>query len=193
MKNKNNIKRLSIFDFDGSLINTFGPEEGKPMWEKYYGKKFSWNGWWSKPESLDLNVFNIKPFPSVLNQLREEQNKPNTYVLVLTSRMEKLRPQVQAVLDANNIMVDKLDMKKIETTKGHKLLGYVNNFMNLQEINVYDDRDIDIESYITVKNQIPENITYNIYLIVNGKISLLEVKNKLVNIINEEIYNIKKI
>jgi len=179
-------------DFDGSLINSFGPEEGKLMWEKYYNKIFQFSGWWGRPESLDLDVFDIKPFPSVFNQLKREQSIPGTYVVILTSRIEELRPQVQAVLDANEIVVDKLDMKKIETTKGNKVLGYVEQMPDLQEICVYEDRDTDIQSYKTIKNQIPKNIIYNIYLAVNGKLSLLEIDNKLLKVITEEIQDFMK-
>jgi hypothetical protein len=189
---KNNIKRLIAVDFDGCLINSFSPEAGKLMYEKYYQKKFPWNGWWGRPESLDLNVFDIKPFPSVLNQLKEEQAKPNTYVIILTSRMEKLRPQVQAVLDVNHIVVDKLVMRHAESDKGKKILRYLIEFPELNEINVYDDRDKDIQSYIAIRNQIPKDIRFNIYLAKEGKISLLENKFKILNIIREEIRNILK-
>lgn len=151
------------------------------------GKPFPYLGWWSKPESLDLDVFNIKPFPSVLAQLKEEQSKPNTYVVILTSRMEKLRPQVQAVLDINNINVDKLDMKHSERTKGQKILDYIDKLPDLQEINVYEDRDTDIESYEAIKPQIPEKIRFSIFLASNGKLSLIESSSKLLNIINNEI------
>ena len=189
---KNTIKRLCAFDLDGTIFNFPMPETGKSMWEKYYGTNFKYQGWWGRPESLDLNVFDIKPFPSVLNQLKDEQSKPNTYAIILTSRIEKLRPQVQAVLDANNIEVDKLDMKRSEKTKGQKILRYVEEFPGLREINVYEDRDTDIQSYETIRPQIPENIRFNVYLAVNGKLSLLEAKNEVLDIIQEEIQNFIK-
>jgi len=182
------IRRFCAFDFDGTLIDSPEKEIGKVAWADKMGKPHPYLGWWGRPESLDLNVFDIKPFPSVLNQLKKEQTIPNTYVIILTSRMEKLRPQVQAILDVNKIHVNKLDMKRNEKTKGQRILDYINKLLDLIEINVYEDRDIDIESYESIRNQISNNITFNIYLANQGDLTLLE-NNKLINIIKEEIQN----
>jgi hypothetical protein len=179
------IKRLAVFDMDGTLIDTPMPEQGKIMWEKHYGKPYPYLGWWGRPESLDLNVFDIVPFQSVKHQLDKEIATEDTFVIILTSRMEKLRPQVQAILDKNDISVDKLDMKRAEGDKGIKVLRYVQQFPELVEINVFEDRDTDIQSYENIRNQIPEGITFNIYLADKGNFSLIEAK--IVNIINEEI------
>jgi hypothetical protein len=177
------IKRLVVFDFDSTLIDSPKKESGKLAWSEKMGQPYPYIGWWGRPESLDLSVFDIKPFPSVLNQLKKEISTPDTYVIILTSRMEKLRPQVQAILDINRIHVHKLDMKRSESSKGIKLLRYVSQLPDLEEINVYEDRDI--ESYESVRNQIPEDITFNIYLANQGTLTLIE--SKLLNIITEEI------
>lgn len=168
------IKRLAVFDMDGTLIDTPMPEQGKIMWEKHYGQKYPYLGWWGRPESLDLNVFDIVPFQSVKHQLDKEIATHDTFVIILTSRMEKLRTQVQAILDKNDISVDKLDMKRAEGDKGIKVLRYVQQFPDLVEINVYEDRDTDIQSYENIRNQIPEGITFNIYLASKGNFSLMK-------------------
>lgn len=189
---KNAIKILHAFDFDNTLFRTFEPEEGKIIWEKYYGKPYPHLGWWGKPESLDLNVFYIKPFPSVLNQLNSAIATPNTYVIILTSRMEKLRPYVQAVLDKNGIVVDKLDMKRAEGDKGVKILRYIQQFPELKIINVYDDRESDIIAYENIRTQIPEGIEFNIYRANRGKFALVESSRKH-NILEIIISEIKKL
>ena len=195
MKDKNKIKQLFLFDFDGCIIDSIMPDEGKKIWEKEYNKKFPHVGWWSKPESLDINIFNIKPFQSVLNILKKETNKSDTYVIILTSRLEKLRPYVQNVLDINNIHVNRLDMKKNEKTKGNKILDYVQKFPNLKEINTYDDMESNIQSYKEIQDKIPKKIKFNIFLTNEGKINQVnESKNNLLNIIHNEVQNfIKKI
>jgi len=177
--------RLAVFDFDGTLIDSPMPETGKAQWSEKMGKPYPFSGWWGRPESLDLEVFDIKPFPSVLKQLQKEQQTPDTQVIVLTSRMEKLRPYVEAVLEKNNIVVDKVDMKRAEGDKGVKVLRYVSALPDLVEINVYEDRDTDIEAYERIKSQIPEGITFNIYLANNGSFALVE--NDLMNIVKEEV------
>lgn len=179
------IKRLAAFDFDGTLIDSPEKEQGKLLWAERTGQPYPYQGWWGKPESLDLNIFDIKPFSTVLHQLNREQSIPDTYVIVLTSRMEKLRPQVQAVLDKNNIHVDKLDMKYDWKDKGRKILDYIQKFPDLEEINVYDDMEEHIIAYNTIKDTIPKNITFNIYHSNKGNIALIE--SKLLNIIDEEI------
>jgi hypothetical protein len=186
------IKRLAAFDFDGTLINSPEKETGKVAWSEKMGQPHPYPGWWGRPESLDLTIFDIKPFPSVLNQLHKEQSTPDTYVIILTSRMEKLRPQVQAVLDVNKIHVNKLDMKRSEKTKGQKILDYINQLPDLTEINVYEDRDTDIESYESIRVMIPDKIKFNIYFASNGTLKLLKPEGKLTEIIKEEIENIAK-
>jgi len=187
------MKRLAVFDFDGTLINSPESEEGRVQWSEKMGRPYPYSGWWGRPESLDLNVFDIKPFPSVLKQLKKELITPDTYVLVLTSRMEKLRPQVEAVLAANNIKVDKVDMKRAEKDKGVKVLRYVQQFPELKIVNVYEDRDVDIEAYERIRPQMPEGVEFNIYLANQGTLALTEssrAKN-LLCIILEEIQKIK--
>lgn len=168
------MKRLAVFDFDGTLINSPEKESGKLEWSEKKGQPYPYQGWWGRPESLDLEVFDIKPFPSVLSQLKKEQVTPNTYVMVLTSRMEKLRPQVEAVLNKNNIHVNKVEMKRAEGDKGIKLLRYVEQNPDLKVINVYEDRDTDIASYEAIRNQIPEGIEFNIYVANQGTLALTE-------------------
>lgn len=186
------IKRLVAFDFDATLINSPEPDEGKKIWLQVKGEQYPYLGWWGRPESLDLNVFDIKPFPSVLLQLKKELVIPNTYVIILTSRMEKLRSYVQAVLDKNGIVVDKLDMKRAEGNKGIKILRYVEQFPELKVINVYDDRESDIQSYENIRTQIPEGIEFNIYYANQGKLALTESSRKynLLEIVIDEIRKI---
>ena len=185
------IKRLIASDLDGTLIDSPMPDTGKQIWKDKTGTEYPHKGWWGRAESLDMNVFDIKFFPSILNQLNDEMSKPDTYVIILTSRLERLRPQVQAILDANNIRVDKLDMKYNEMNKGDKILEYINNFPDLEEVSVYDDRESDILDYKNIINKIPEGISFNIYLANKGKLSLIdgEPNNNLDNIVQEEIEN----
>lgn len=179
------IKRLAAFDFDGTLMNSPEKEVGKIEWQDKTGQPYPHQGWWGRPESLDLDIFDIKPFPTVYNQLKKEQSTPNTFVIVLTSRQEKLRPQVQAVLDANNIHVDKLDMKYDWKDKGQKILNYIQQFPDLVEVNVYDDMEEHILAYEAIKAKLPKSITLNIYHSNQGNLALVE--SKLIRIIKEEI------
>lgn len=193
MTMKNTIMRLHVFDFDNTLFKTFEPEEGKIMWEKYYEKPYPYQGWWGRPESLDLNVFDIKPYPSVLNQLKKDTVLPNTFVMIMTSRMEKLRSEVEAVLNKNKINVDLVEMKRAEGNKGIKLLRFIDKFPDLKVINVYDDRQSDIEAYEDVRNKIPKGIEFNVYIANRGKLVLTESSRKynILEIVIDELKNLK--
>jgi len=183
------IERLCAFDFDSTLIRTYEPDEGIRMWEDYYGVKYphKGNGWWSKPESLDTKVFDISPNESVLNQLNFELSQPNTHVILLTSRIFKLRPEVEKILELNNIYVDEIDMKKSEEDKGVRILKYLDKYPNIHTINVYDDRDVEIDVFKKLKRKIPVDISFNIYKVTDGKISLTE---SIVDIVLDEIKKI---
>jgi hypothetical protein len=181
------VKRLAAFDFDGTLMNSPEKEMGAIQWQEKTGQPYPHQGWWGRPESLNLNVFDIKPFPSVFAQLKKEQATPDTYVIVLTSRQEKLRPYVQAVLDANHIHVDKLDMKDGWKDKGQKILDYIRQFPDLVEVSVYDDMEEHIVAYNSIREQIPNNITFNVYSVNQGNLALMESNHKLLNIIVDEI------
>jgi len=177
------ITRLCVFDFDGTLMNSPEKEAGQAEWSEKMGIPFKYQGWWGRPESLDLDVFDIRAFPKVLSILNKDVSTPDTYTIVLTTRQEKLRPLVQVVLDANHIKVDKLDMQYGQRTKGQKILDYVSKFPDLKEINVYDDRDTDIVSYEGIRSSLPEGIKFNIYVAKQGELTLDEVTN----IVAEEV------
>jgi hypothetical protein len=164
-------------------------DEGKKVWSEKTGKAYPYKGWWSRPESLDLNIFNIKPFPSVYKQYLKERAIPNTLLIILTSRIEKLRPQLEAILNKNNIYVDGIDMKENNTTKGQQILNYIRMYEDLKEINVYEDRNVELDTYEKIRNQIPKDIIFNVYEAENGKLMLNEKNLKLLKIIQEEIQN----
>lgn len=182
------IKRLSIFDFDSTLVNSPFPEEGIPFWEKTTGQKYPHGkSWWSKPESLDLNIFDIKPIPTVYNQFKREKRIPDTLVFILTSRNEKLRPFVQKVMNEHGIDAELVMEENDGKTKGDKIIDLIPWYPDLEEINVYDDRQKEIKIYESIRNEIPENIVFNVYQINNGNIVLIE--HRLTDIIQEEIKN----
>ena len=185
------MKRLIIFDFDGTLINTFSPEDGKLMWEEYYNKIFPYKGWWGRKESLDTNVFDIKPFPNVLAQLEKEKATPDTSVIILTSRMEKLRPEVENILKLNNIVVDDVILKHGNEGKGDIILKIENYNQDLKEIVIYDDfmdkNPEKIAEYTKIKDKLSDGVQYHIFYVEDDKISLLESSNILLKMIHEEL------
>ena len=106
--NAEDIKKVSVFDFDGTLIDTQMPDVGKKMWLKAKGEEWAHRGWWSRRESLDIDVFENKPYEDIVKDLKVEVANPTTFVSLCTGRIVPLRKQVQAILDKNKFVFDEV-------------------------------------------------------------------------------------
>ena len=148
--NAEDIKKVSVFDFDGTLIDTQMPDTGKEMWLKAKGEKWAHKGWWSRRESLDIDVFENKPYDDIVADLKVEVANPTTFVSLCTGRIVPLRKQVQAILDKNGFVFDEVILagqkpwnKGASDTLSFKvkyLNDLKNRFPNLEEIEIWDDR-----------------------------------------------------
>lgn len=181
------ITRLSFMDFDGTLFNTPLPEFGKEEWKQKTGEEYPHQGWWGRIESLSTNVFKIKPFPSVLNQLQDDTARRDTYTILLTNRIERLKPEVMKLLKQNNIVFDEYSFKNGDENKVERIKQFLKRFPNVNEIAIYDDRKKELDILSTLKNEIGDNITVNIYKADDGSLSLIESYNKIKDIINNVI------
>jgi len=182
---KINIKRLVFMDFDKTLFNTPMPEGGIEKWEEAKGKKFTHEDWWSRPESLDLSIFNIKPFPTILNQLRDDTARRDTYTVLLSSRIEQLKSYIKRILIKNKIHFDSISLSKdINDNKAKRIKEYLDKFPSVTEIAVYDDRKKELTLLSELKKEIGDDITVNIYKVDNDKISLTESYKNLKHIIS---------
>lgn len=192
---KGTMKRLAVYDFDGTLIDSPEPETGKPQWEKVKGEPYSHKGWWGRKESLDTEVFDIKPFPNILAKLQADMADPETSTIILTSRMEKLRPQLENILKLNGITVDELITKRGGEDKGDVILKIENYNQDLEEIVVYDDfagkRPEKIAEYTKIKDLLLPKVQYHIFYVENDTTQLMESTNILMKMIHEEIINLK--
>jgi len=186
------IKRLAFYDMDGTLMNTPHPEEGKKMWEKVKGEKYPYEGWWGRAESLDLEVFNIEPFGTVLSQLKDDTARPDTYTVLLTSRVKKLLPQIQKLLNSHNITFNEYSLKSGSADKGDRIKTIMRKFPDVKEISVFDDRQKELDILSKLKADIGDDVTVNIYKADEGKLALTESFNKINAIIYGAIVEFDK-
>lgn len=98
------ITALHIFDFDGTLVRTPGPVEGKERYLSETGRPLS-GGWWGRLESLCPPVVDT-PFPesrvvkTVLSEMEEVMTRSQTAIgVVVTGRLTSLRSAVLRILD----------------------------------------------------------------------------------------------
>ena len=140
---KQTINKISIFDFDGTLADTPNKEDGIVLWESKTKKDYPHKGWWSKPESLDESVFNIKLIDETKRDYIGESVDKNTLMVMLTGRIPKLANQVEKVLHKNGIIFDEYHYKEkgdTFTSKINTLKKLVVQNPNVTEIEMWEDR-----------------------------------------------------
>ena len=170
----NLINKISIFDFDGTLMKTPHPEEGKKQWEEFTGKEYPHIGWWSKPESLDDAVFDIQPIENTVTDYLREKSNPDTLVIMLTGRIPHQAEQIEELLLLHNISFDEYHYKGNGDTLSSKIntiKSLLNRFPNVKEIEMWEDRE---PHAIEFKQWGKDNG-------VNLKVNLVGGDNELVN------------
>ena len=136
------IKKLVCFDFDDTLCNTVKHDDGKVIWREKFGVEYPHRGWWSKPESLDMDIFPVTVNPYVYQEYLKAVSDPDNYVFCATGRIEKLRTEVEAVLHKLNLSFDALYLNTGGDTFTFKCRLFAKLIRELQpeEFIMYDDR-----------------------------------------------------
>jgi hypothetical protein len=162
--------RIAVFDFDKTLITTCEPEEGRKVWFQKKGNIYPHKGWWSKPETLDTNVFDFDVNKYTLDHYKEETNKENTHVYLATGRLSKLKTEVNNILNKFD-----LKFKEIYCNTGGETIDFKKDLFesliklhsNTIEFVIYEDRHFD-EFILWAKNMESEyNIKFYIYDCIN--------------------------
>jgi hypothetical protein len=177
------INKISIFDFDGTLMKTPDSTEGKKQWGEFYGKDYPHKGWWGKPESLDDAVFDIQPIESTVSDYKKEINNPNTFVIMLTGRLPHQSSQVEELLALHNIYFKEYHYKSdgdTLTSKLNTIKSLLNRFPQVKEIEMWEDREAHVIAFEEWGKENGINIKVN--YITDDVIPLNEsVEDKLYN------------
>ena len=168
------IKKLICFDFDDTLCHTLKPEEGKVIWKEKFGTDWPHRGWWSKPETLDLDIFDTKINPYVYQEYLKAVSDPDNYVFCATGRIEKLRTEVETVLHKLNLSFDSVYLNNGGDTFTFKCRLFAKLISELQpaEFIMYDDRFehlVEFEKWAET---------------IDCKITIIDVINKTTKIFN---------
>lgn len=148
--NENNITKLSVFDFDGTLVDTGTPETHKPIWKEKTGTEYPHKGWWGRKESLDMSVFDFQAKPDVVSAYNQESSNGETMVIMLTGRRPKLGNEVKAILDSKNLSFDLYlynygsDTLSNKIEQVNRILGDVPSIVDLE---MWDDRNEHIPKF----------------------------------------------
>lgn len=140
------IKRLAIFDFDGTLIDTPVPEIAKDKYEAITGKVWPYQGFWSKKESLDVDMFDMPLINSVARDYKRERERDDTLLVMMTGRIKKLSKLVEGILQSYGMTFDEYKYKHgafgNETIqfKIGSLDEYVERLPHLESVAMWEDR-----------------------------------------------------
>lgn len=178
------IKRIAIFDFDGTLIDTDTPESGKPLWFKEFGFEWPFKGWWGRPESLDSriyfqkdnklmpgvkekglkkNIFDNTVIAKTFSAYKEESSRPDTMTILLTGRHSGVGNLVTNILNNVGITFDEYIYKTGGLDTADFKIDVLNNLANqnpdLEEMEIWEDRDDHMPIFQSWANKQPFEVT----------------------------------
>ncbi len=163
---KKKFNKISIFDLDGTLLDTDTPESGKTLWQQEFGFEWPFKGWWGRPESLDSriyfqkdpkltpdlkelglkeNIFDNAPIPKTLAAYKEQSTKQDTLSILLTGRHTGVGNLVTDILNSKGLKFDDYIYKtgNLDTAdfKIDVLTKLVSNNPDLKEMEIWEDRE----------------------------------------------------
>lgn len=134
--------KLAIFDFDGTLINTSTPENGKVLWEKEFLFEWPFNGWWGRPESLDSRIYFDKNGSKLIEELSKKLNADEVEMIIQKGFSKNIFKN-ELISDTISAHVENYDKPGIltfmMTGRIPKLSKYVENILNNQNKLKFND------------------------------------------------------
>lgn len=137
------VTKLSVFDFDGTTVDTGMPDTHKIIYKEKTGQDWPHKGWWGRAESLDMDVFDFRAIPEVKSAYTIERQRPNTMVISLTGRRPKLSNEVEAILNHNGYTFDKYLYNYGGDTLSNKieqLNDLLSEIITIKDVELFDDR-----------------------------------------------------
>lgn len=158
--NTNTIKNLFIFDFDQTLVSTATPEKGKPVWKKKTGQEWSYKGWWGRPESLAMDIFDMPILEQALEGYEKASNLPNSYKVMMTGRIPQLEALVKNILKSHNLHFNEYLFNNTSNTLSFKLQQierFIEKFAHLENLEIWEDRIEHAEQFEKTLNLLSNN------------------------------------
>ena len=148
--NKLSITKICVWDFDGTLMNSPLPTTGKDIYKEKTGQPWPHKGWWSKPETLDPTIFDIPVIEPVIKAYEHEKTNPNTLIVMLTGRIQRLSSHVESLLKSKGLTFDKYLYNMGGQTIDSKLNSLdklLIDYPNVKTIEGWDDRNEHVPAF----------------------------------------------
>lgn len=152
---KNSIHTLDVFDFDRTLcISPENTQENRKIWEQKTGLKWPYKGtgWWSKVETLNHKIFEIKLNDWVAKDALESINDVNRYSVLLTGRMPRFSSSIKEICRLNGLPYFNAyffnDSKGTLAFKLDKLEQLRKEFPDAKKLNMWEDRKEHIPEFV---------------------------------------------
>lgn len=152
-------KILNVFDFDGTLMNSPLPAEGKEKYKIITGEEWPHKGWWGQLDSL--RPFDVKPIDKVMELYKQHSSLPDSVTILMTNRIAKFEPVVKDKIKGIYTF-DYYDFKNDNREKPDRIRDIIKNNPSIEVVNIFDDMDDQIERFIKFKQDNPQleiNIT----------------------------------
>jgi len=155
------IKKLISFDFDDTLVHTTLPDEGKKIWKEKTGEDWPHRGWWSKPESLDMEIFDIPLNKKIYRRYKQAISDPDNYVILATGRVAPLQDEVDIILNHYGLEFDEMHLNPGIDTFEFKsnLFEKLINELEPEEFIMYDDRQEHLIRFVEWANAMSCKVT----------------------------------
>lgn len=105
------VKTLYSFDFDDTMCHTVDDESGKQIWKDKFGTDWPHIGWWSKPETIDPEIYDTPVNPWVYEKYLEASADEDGACILATGRLQKvpkMRENIQKILMSHNLSFDEI-------------------------------------------------------------------------------------
>lgn len=161
-KPRNRKKRISIYDFDGTLFNSPDRERGETLLFEATGELWPHQGWWGRAESLLPPIVPEKPgeewfVAPTVEAYREDAKDEHTELILMTGRPYRLRWRVQQILDHHGIAFHDYRYRGMKGQKGRNTFEIKTNIIELELVHpaleileIWEDRPEHTSDFLTL-------------------------------------------
>lgn len=156
-------KKIIIFDFDETLVNTVNEDRGRALWLEKTGEEYPHIGWWAKHDSLSLDVFEHPLNEPVYNEYNKWMHHRDAQIHLVTGRITKVQDAVEKIIHSHSLSFDGFYCngtgKDTFSYKTELFQKMIEDNPQLNEFVIYDDRDEHIFRFKTWMEKFDVNIT----------------------------------